>query len=442
VLLILGLGLVGNMADQHIQDIERTKRDLETTLALVESANRAKSDFLATMSHELRTPLNAVIGFSEMIIRGHRNYKEYARDIHDSGSHLLQIINDILDLSKAESGNLTLSESKVDCRAIIVASVRLIRPRLQKADLTLDLKLPDDLPVLWADSRLIKQVVLNLLSNAVKFTQPRGRIDVDVTADSVAGLAIAIQDNGVGIANADLVRVRQPFVQVDSSLNRSHEGTGLGLPLVERIMHQHGGTFELESELGKGTTARVLFPTDRLIWANPGEQVSDSAVHSSSSQSMSLPVDRTTAKSDVSDEKIHLLVVEDDRDLCELLCRMLERAGFATAGASTGREALRHLRKEPVDILITDILMPEMDGIELMRVLRTERPDLPVIALSGTEDAMEYGRIAGHLGAWAALLKPIESKALVSAVQDVLARTRSDDTIRWNERAAKANAGN
>jgi signal transduction histidine kinase/CheY-like chemotaxis protein len=429
VLLILGFGIVGNLIDQHIQDIEAAKRDVEATLALAERANRAKSEFIATMSHELRTPLNAVIGFSEIMVRetygplGHGNYTDYAKDIHESGSHLLQIINDILDISKAEAGNLTLDEGVVDCRELIAASSRLFRPRLQKSELVLDLDLPDRLPLLRADARMFKQVILNLLANAVKFTPPGGHIAIEAVAGQHHGLVISIRDTGVGIAKADLDRVREPFVQVDSSLRRRHEGTGLGLPLVEIMMRGHGGVFELESEENKGTTARVVFPRERLIWPDadqPGgiaETDRIEAPESDFGDAASPP----PARLSTSFDSTRILVVEDDRDLCDVLQRMLKRSGFATAGASGGREALGILKTDSIDLVITDMVMPEMDGVELMRVLQEERPSLPIIALSGMDDVMEYRRIAAHLGARVALLKPVSRADLIRAVTDALA---------------------
>ena len=348
VLLILGFGIVGNLVDQHIQDIEAAKRDVEATLALAERANRTKSEFIATMSHELRTPLNAVIGFSEIMVRetygplGHRNYTDYAKDIHESGSHLLQIINDILDISKAEAGNLTLDEGVVDCRELIAASSRLFRPRLQKSELALDLDLPDRLPLLRADARMIKQIMLNLLANAVKFTPPGGRIVIEAVAEH-RGLVISIRDTGVGIAKADLDRVREPFVQVDSSLSRRHEGTGLGLPLVEIMVRGHGGVFELESEENKGTTARVVFPPERLIWpdADQADGIAETDRIETPDAAWRTWRRRYRPGSQTSFDTTRVLVVEDDRDLCDVLQRMLKRSGFATVGASGGREALR-----------------------------------------------------------------------------------------------------
>jgi signal transduction histidine kinase/ActR/RegA family two-component response regulator len=436
VFLILGLGIVGNLVDQHIRDVEATKRDLEAALTLAETANRAKSEFLATMSHELRTPLNAVIGFSEMMVKevfgpiGHQNYKDYAKDIHDSGSHLIEIINDILDISKAEAGKLQLSESEVDCRELIVASCRLVRPRLQQSKLALGLSLPDGLPRLKADARMVKQIVLNLLTNAAKFTNPGGRIEIEAVADLQCGLIITIRDTGIGIAKADLQRVRQPFVQVDSSLSRRHEGTGLGLPLVEIMMRQHGGLFELESEERKGTTARVLFPVGRLIWDATG--LDTGIAKSSGGAALEPDVGEATvpiaAAQSMAFGKQRILVVEDDRDFCQVLQRILERAGFAATAASNGHEALYYVTTEAIDLVITDIVMPEMDGVELMRVLKKVRPNLPIIALSGAEDLMEYRRIAAHLGAQAALCKPIARADLIHAVNDALARHLPNDT--------------
>ena len=430
VLLILGVGIFGNLIDRHIHHIEETKCALEASVALAESANRAKSEFIATMSHELRTPLNAVIGFSEMMMKevygplGHQNYKEYVTDIHDSGSHLLEVINDILDISKAESGTLTLTETTVDCQELIIASCRLLRPRLEKSELNLSIMFPDHMPLLQADSRMVKQIVLNLLANAVKFTPPGGNIGVRVTVDSETGLSITVSDTGVGIAKSDLDRVRQPFVQVDSSLNRRHEGTGLGLPLVDLMVRQHGGVLELNSEQGKGTTARVAFPPTRILSSSVRSDDVRSNVDSevlTKRTNLELSVRPPAETMRVSDRP-RLLVVEDDKDLCELLRRMLERAGFDTVGAGNGREAIVQLGLEQIDLVITDIAMPEMDGVELMRVMKRDRPDLPIIALSGIEDVLEYRRIAAHLGARVALRKPVNKAELIGAVSDVLSQ--------------------
>jgi signal transduction histidine kinase len=234
-----------------------------------EAASRAKTEFLATVSHELRTPLNAIIGFSELMIRGvlgpigNPQYSEYLEDIHQSGTHLLSIINDILDFSKAEASKLELHESEVDVHQVVIGLTRLLGPRARDAGLMLYDRIPADLPHLWCDERKVKQMLLNLLTNAVKFTPRGGTIEVDASCGET-GLTISIRDTGIGIAKADLVRVLQPFVQADNELSRRHEGTGLGLTLVNSMIAMHGGEFHLESEVGTGTAAVLNFPPERV----------------------------------------------------------------------------------------------------------------------------------------------------------------------------------
>jgi signal transduction histidine kinase len=235
-----------------------------------EAANRAKSEFLATISHELRTPLNAILGFSELMMRGvlgplgNPQYGAYLEDIHQSGSHLLSIINDILDVSKAEAAKLTLEESEVNAVEVVKSVARLMGPRVQDGRLTLSVQLPPDTAHLWCDQRKLKQMLLNLMSNAVKFTPPGGTVDVTAFCGE-SGLAIHVSDSGIGISPSDLVRVLQPFVQADNKLNRRHEGAGLGLSLVRSMIEIHGGTLRLESEVGVGTTAILTFPPERVI---------------------------------------------------------------------------------------------------------------------------------------------------------------------------------
>jgi signal transduction histidine kinase len=236
-----------------------------------EAANRAKSEFLANISHELRTPLNAIIGFSELMISGahgamvNPTYDAYVHDIFDAGTDLLKIINEILDLSKAEAGRLELLEETVDVASVVRTVMRLVSPKADDAGLMLETLLPDVPPLLFCDRLKLKQILLNLLSNAVKFTPVGGTISISVDVDHERGFIIAVKDSGIGIAPEDLPRVLQPFVQVDSALSRAHNGTGLGLPLVAVMTELHGGKIELESEVGKGTTVRACFPAARIV---------------------------------------------------------------------------------------------------------------------------------------------------------------------------------
>ncbi|HLY45871.1 MAG TPA: HAMP domain-containing sensor histidine kinase [Stellaceae bacterium] len=237
-----------------------------------EAASRSKSGFLATMSHELRTPLNAIIGFSEMILRevfgtlGNEQYRAYVSDIHESGSHLLQIINDILDLSKAEAGKLVLHEDVFDLRDTIRAVRQLTRDRIHSSGLVERIELPAGLPLLRADERKTKQVLLNLVTNAIKFTPPGGHIEIAGSFEAASGLTLSVSDSGIGIPPADLDRVLRPFEQVECSLSRTNQGTGLGLPLVKAIMELHGGTIALDSTVGIGTRVAVTFPPRRAVF--------------------------------------------------------------------------------------------------------------------------------------------------------------------------------
>jgi signal transduction histidine kinase len=237
-----------------------------------EAASRAKSAFLATMSHELRTPLNAIIGFSEMLLQGvlgevgNPQYRTYVGDIHDSGTHLLKIINDILDLSKAESGKLDLNEAVFDIREVIRSVEQLNGARIHDGKLTQTVEVASDLPLLCGDELKTKQALLNLMTNASKFTPSGGRITLSAYVDEKKGLVLAVADTGIGIAAKDLARVLQPFEQVESSLSRHYDGTGLGLPLVKAIVELHGGRFELLSTPGVGTKATIVFPPERSVY--------------------------------------------------------------------------------------------------------------------------------------------------------------------------------
>lgn len=247
---------------------ERTA-ELARARDAAEAANKAKTGFLANMSHELRTPLNAVIGFAEVLEgevlgpMGNHRYTEYAKDIRESGLHLLSLINDLLDLSKAESGKLELDEREMDPEEAVSQCLSMVQPRAEAADVFLHSRIPAGLPQLYADERKIKQVLLNLLTNAIKFTPAGGEVSAAVEWDGTH-LRFLVADNGIGIAQDDLDKILQPFVQVDSSLNRKYEGTGLGLPLVKSLVELHGGELEIASEPGQGTLVKVQLPAERV----------------------------------------------------------------------------------------------------------------------------------------------------------------------------------
>lgn len=236
---------------------------------LAEEANRTKSEFLANMSHELRTPLNAIIGFSELITTevygpGLPRYRDYATDIHGAGKHLLSLINDILDLSKAEAGKLDLHVERVDLADLIRESTRLMSERAaqQKLRLTLDI---GALPLLLIDRLRTKQILLNLLSNAIKFTPENGSVSIRADRDQAGRIVICVRDTGIGIAPGMIAMAFEPFRQIDSTLARKSEGTGLGLSLVKKLIELHGGEVTLESTLKVGTAVFIAFPAARCM---------------------------------------------------------------------------------------------------------------------------------------------------------------------------------
>ncbi len=243
-----------------------------------EAADQAKSEFLAAMSHELRTPLNAIIGFSEIIKLemfgpvGSTKYRDYIASINESGQHLLGLINDILDLSKIESGTDELRENIINIPEILHSVLNLINQRAENGGIKLDLEIPERLPALRGDERKLKQILINLLSNAVKFTDAGGEVTLKAWSRAETGYVLQIVDTGVGIPPDDIPKALSRFGQVDGKLERLYEGTGLGLPLAKSLIEQHGGSLDLQSEVGVGTTVTVRFPATRIVATNDAAQ--------------------------------------------------------------------------------------------------------------------------------------------------------------------------
>lgn len=260
------------------------EKELEKAVEQERFASRSKSDFLATMSHELRTPLNSIIGFSELIHNeafgplGKECYRDYAADILAAGQHLLAVINDVLDVSKLETGEIELRETECDIQALSASCMKMVTARavekqLEISDITKsredaarsDNEEASRFPLLYADPIRIKQILINLLGNAVKFTPRQGKITLKRYLTARDQMVIEVTDNGIGISPEDLPRVLEPFKQAKNILTREHEGTGLGLHIVKSMMELHGGNVELFSQLKEGTTVRLIFPAKRVL---------------------------------------------------------------------------------------------------------------------------------------------------------------------------------
>ena len=271
------LSMLGYRAEKDllIAELETSKSISDEARRRAEEANLAKSRFLATMSHELRTPLNAILGFSEIMKNevlgpmGQANYKEYVGDIHTSGQHLLNLINEILDLSRIEAGRYELHEEPVNLAHIAEDCVNLLQLKARAKDITITQSFARGLPRLWVDDRAVRQITLNLLSNAIKFTPTGGEIAVGVSATEEGGQYLSVRDNGPGIPPEEIPIVMSSFGQGSIAHKNAERGAGLGLPIVQALMTTHDGTFELKSKLREGTEAICTFPQSRVMEALP-----------------------------------------------------------------------------------------------------------------------------------------------------------------------------
>jgi signal transduction histidine kinase len=275
---------LGQIVDRHLaeaalkaakDDAERAAMTMRMAMDKAVAADRAKSEFLANMSHELRTPLNAIIGFSELIkkemtTRGcSTKHIEYTDDINNSGLHLLGVVNNVLDMAKIEFGRATLNEENLDIDDIIRSNISMIGKGARDHGLAIEYETPATLPRIFGDPLKIKQILINLLSNAVKFTPAGGTVAISVLPGPDGGASLVVADTGIGIKPEDMSKAMMPFSQVENSLNRRYQGTGLGLPLAKAFIEMHGGQLSIQSKPGVGTTVKVSLPADRVQWSSP-----------------------------------------------------------------------------------------------------------------------------------------------------------------------------
>lgn len=272
------LGRLVQSFNRMVVTVQSNEAELRRAMRAAEQAAQAKDEFLASVSHELRTPLNAILGFSEVLKTelfgplGSERYRDYAADIHTSGTHLLNVINDILDLSKVAAGKFELIEQVFDLEALVRATILLVQERADRGRVTIGVEVEPHLPALRADELRIKQILLNLLSNAVKFTPAGGQVWV-ILRQMSNRLEMVVGDTGIGMAPEDIPKAMAPFGQIERVLSRSHEGTGLGLPLVKALCDLHDAGLDIASVSGVGTVITVSFAADRLVW--PWSMVED-----------------------------------------------------------------------------------------------------------------------------------------------------------------------
>ena len=408
--------------------VEERTADLSRVNTELSRAVRAKDEFLANMSHELRTPLNAILGLSEGLLeqfRGPLNERqqESLRNIEISGRHLLALINDILDLAKVESGRMELQLDLVLIAELCEASLLFVKEQALKKQLQLALHLDDQRAIMHADAKRLKQMLVNLLSNAVKFTEAGGRVSLEVQTDAEAGVVrFSVEDTGIGMHPEGMERLFQPFIQLDSSLSRQHEGTGLGLALVRRLAELHGGSVTVASELGKGSRFTIALPyappepmaTQHLASAFP--LVEEHALHLEVAGPEMARVGRPSAAPRPANGRI--LLVEDNEINIIAIGTYLQDLGYHVVVARNGREALASVGEARPDVILMDIQMPEMEGLEATRQLRTQPAyaRLPIIALTALAMPGDRERCLAA-GANEYLTKPVSLKGLVAIIQ-------------------------
>lgn len=400
--------------------LKTANENLTLTNAELARANRLKDEFLANMSHELRTPLNAIFGMTEGLQEGtfgpiSEEQRHALRTVEISSSHLLALINDILDLAKIESGRLELQVASTTVASLCRSSLALIQPQATQKHIQLEVKLPPRLPDLWVDERRIRQVLINLLTNAVKFTPDGGSVTLSANCPQCPGvshdtdlptqnhLQISVTDTGIGIAPDQFKTLFQPFIQIDSALNRQYAGTGLGLALTKRIVERHGGHVGVTSEEGAGSRFTINLPcivaTGSSTESTPRLECSDLEPNASAPAIPPL-----------------VLLAEDNEANIRTVSSFLKAKGYHTLLARHGHDVVALARSKQPDLILMDVQMPAIDGLNVISQIRLEATlhQVPIIALAGL--TTNRNRCLA-VGADECLSKPIKLKQLVSTIQ-------------------------
>ncbi len=397
-----------------LKDNDRLEqRVMERTTELVQ-ASRAKDEFLASMSHELRTPLNGIMGFSESLEEGTYGALQprqisALRSITESGRHLLELINDILDLSKIEAGKLELQLDTVKVEALCMASLRIVKQPAAQKELNISFTIDSNIDMMRVDGRRVKQMIVNLLSNAVKFTPVGGQMGLDVSHESEDAVCFTVWDTGIGIPKEKLQKLFKPFVQLDSSLSRQYAGTGLGLALVHDLAELHGGHVGVESEVGKGSRFYFIISDQPM----PVEPVENFVLPAQ------LVIQEPPANKTQKQKRI--LLAEDNETNRMVTNDFLEAHGYQVVTAVNGFDTIKTAQTSNPDLILMDIQMPGKNGYEAIKSIR-EIPgfeSVPIIALTALAISGDRERCI-EAGADEYLAKPISLKELLQEIENLL----------------------
>jgi len=390
-----------------VQEIARRTTELENQNRRIQEANRLKSEFLANMSHELRTPLNAIIGFAELLHDGHvepstPQHTEFLGDILTSGRHLLQLINDVLDLAKVESGKLVFKPEPVDPGRVVGEVVAILRTTAATKRIRIDVFVDPSLGQVTIDPGRFKQVAYNYLSNALKFTPEGGRVTLRLRPDGDAFL-FEVEDTGIGIAPADVGKLFVEFQQLEPGTGKRHQGTGLGLALTKRLVEAQGGSVDVRSTPGSGSVFSASLP------------------RMARRQTETQPVRKLPAPAGAR----RVLVVEDDVSDQAMLVTTLANAGYAVETASTGAEALTRWHAQRFDAATIDLLLPDMSGLDLLAALHGDgrKSNIPIIVVTVVPDAKVVAGFAVH----DILHKPLDQQSLLASLSRAGVQSRPEE---------------
>ncbi len=399
---------------------ERTAQLHQTNLEL-EHANRTKDEFLANMSHELRTPLNGILGMSEMLLEQRRDplsprQQNSLKVIESSGQHLLELITDILDLSKIEAGKFDVYPQPVNVEDLCRSSLVFVKSQAMKKFIDINYEEDKTISNIYVDPRRIKQILVNLLTNAIKFTPDHGQVTLQVHADVDQDVVqFSVIDTGIGIKPEDLQQLFKPFTQINSSLNRQQEGTGLGLALIQKLTDLHGGSVQVESQAGAGSSFTINLPWGRHIMEEM-EGIKTSDAEAAKNQDM-----KRSKQSVEPQERRTVLLAEDNLSNVLTVGEYMEDHGYEVLVAHDGQEAVDMAEKNDPDIILMDIQMPVMDGLEAIRRLRANPrfATTPIIALTALAMPGDRERCL-QAGATEYLSKPVSLKGLVKTISELL----------------------